>query len=240
MEKAAGGPGLPGEGGAPALSLYHAARPSCLLPPSLPAPRPQTTAGLVYEGVFHGIAPRADGGVDIQLKMARLVADPSVPPQHLRPQLPAPTLTIPWDAFAALTAADVRMGESDVGAVAWDDAGGFGTDAAISRSRGSYGRERELQRWAPEAGEESLMMGLEDSRVGPVERGWDQFALNEAKFGVKTGFREELYTTQLDPRCCLPACLLPLGWLDGWWQDWAVCLCAAAFCGLAGVADGHG
>lgn len=59
---------------------------------------------------------------------------------------------------------------------------------------------RELQRWAPEVGEELGLGGLEDSLAGPVQPGWDQFALNEAKFGVRTDYNEELYTTELDLR----------------------------------------
>lgn len=39
--------------------------------------------------------------------------------------------------WVEIAARDVRMGAADVGAVgAHDDAGGFGTDAAISRGRG--------------------------------------------------------------------------------------------------------
>jgi hypothetical protein len=61
---------------------------------------------------------------------------------------------------------------------------------------------RELQRWAPDAAEESGGLGgLEDTLGGHVEPGWDQFALNEAKFGVKTDYNEVLYTTELDLRC---------------------------------------
>lgn len=167
--------------------------------------------------MFHGIAPCEDGGIDVQLRMARLVADPAVPQEHFRPKRPQAQLTVPWPDFASLTAADVRMGEGDLGP--WDDAGGFGTDAAISRSRGAFGRERELQRWAPEAGEEHLM-GLEEA-AGPVERGWDQFALNEAKFGVRTDFREELYTTELDHRWARRCCAhLPSGGGSGQKGAW--------------------
>jgi hypothetical protein len=56
---------------------------------------------------------------------------------------------------------------------------------------------RELQRWAPDTN-----LDLDDtfSLDDGGSRGWDQFALNEAKFGVTTNYREEFYTTELDPR----------------------------------------
>lgn len=123
------------------------------------------------------------------------------------PSRPLTLKVIEGSQLVQLTASDVRMGSGDVGAhgSAWDDAGGFGTDAAISRARGAWGRERELQRWAPEEGDGAQLAHLEES-LGPVQRGWDQFALNEAKFGVRTDYAEELYTTELDPRW-LPAAL---------------------------------
>lgn len=38
-----------------------------------------------------------------------------------------------------------------------------------------------------------------DSRGGNSSSGsWDQFAVNEAKFGLKSDFDEEMYTTKLD------------------------------------------
>jgi len=39
---------------------------------------------------------------------------------------------------------------------------------------------------------------LEDN-MGREHLGWDQFALNESRFGVKTDYNEEFYTTTLDP-----------------------------------------
>lgn len=89
-------------------------------------------------------------------------------------------------------------------ATAEGDAGGFGTDAAISKGRGAQAG-RDLQRWVPDAADAALQ-GLEDghNRNNKYNRGfnntsWDQFALNEKQFGVKTDYREDFYTTELDP-----------------------------------------
>lgn len=79
----------------------------------------------------------------------------------------------------------------------------FRTDTDIS-GKGKFGRERELQAWQPEpdgAGSSSGPGG-DDLTFGPANPGngnsWDQFAVNEKLFGVKTNFNEDLYTTKLD------------------------------------------
>lgn len=43
---------------------------------------------------------------------------------------------------------------------------------------------RELKRWQPSADDAPLEGGLEDSRGGA----WDQFGVNQHKFGVQTSF----------------------------------------------------
>lgn len=157
-------------------------------------------SGEVYEGIFHALRAAGDD-FDVLLRMARLVRDPKGMLDADTRQRPVPVKVVEGKDLVQITAVDVRMAPGDLGShgAAWDDAGGFGTDAAISRSRGNWGRERELQRWAPGEAEGGSMLHLEDS-MGPVQRGWDQFAVNEAKFGVRTDYAEELYTTELDPR----------------------------------------
>jgi LsmAD domain len=127
--------------------------------------------------------------------MAKLVRDSNgEAPRSTRPE---PKKIIPDGEWYEINAVDVRMGGSDVAAMgAGDDAGGFGTDSAISRGRGGA-EGRALQKWAPDV-DDSHLMHLEES-VTDTQRGWDQFALNEKKFGVRTDYREELYTTALDP-----------------------------------------
>jgi hypothetical protein len=78
-----------------------------------------------------------------------------------------------------------------------DKSGGIGTDSAISKKKNSsdLGKERELHRWQPEMAPsaDSLTFG-----TGSSSTNWDQFATNEKLFGLKTDFREDLYTTTLD------------------------------------------
>ncbi|KKY23898.1 putative pab1 binding protein [Phaeomoniella chlamydospora] len=67
----------------------------------------------------------------------------------------------------------------------------FRTDTDISGNKDSA--ERKLQRWVPD---ESVgpEMSLESDNTGT----WDQFAVNERKFGTKTTYDENLYTTSIN------------------------------------------
>ncbi|KAI5959090.1 PBP1 [Candida pseudojiufengensis] len=66
----------------------------------------------------------------------------------------------------------------------------FKTDSDISKK--SY-EERDLVKWEPEEGEELEKLSLEDTS-GP----WDQFKVNQEKFGVESTFDEHIYTTRID------------------------------------------
>lgn len=71
--------------------------------------------------------------------------------------------------------------------------GSFRTDAAISGNQAM--RERNLQRWeAPAANR--VDMSLESSASAGGE--WDQFKANEQKFGLKSDYDENIYTTRID------------------------------------------
>lgn len=69
----------------------------------------------------------------------------------------------------------------------------FRTDSAISGNRNQG--ERVLQRWVPDkpADTDGSLEGGR-GRVGP----WDQFAENERRFGLKTDYDENIYTTQIN------------------------------------------
>ena len=73
------------------------------------------------------------------------------------------------------------------------NASSFRTDNEISGRDPSMPRERELQRWDGGA-DTSIDMSLDASGA----TGWDQFAVNEAKYGVSTTYDEDIYTTQID------------------------------------------
>lgn len=143
--------------------------------------------GAKYRGVLSKIDTK-----ELVLRVASLVFDGL---QEVKFAKPEDTKTVASSVWKMIEAVNVKIGAADLGPVgAMDDAGGFGTDSAISRGKG--GKEgRALEKWS--AGADVVEGGLEDmdARTG---RGWDQFALNEARFGVKTDYKEELYTTELD------------------------------------------
>lgn len=72
----------------------------------------------------------------------------------------------------------------------------FQTDVNISGGR--LGDRRELQPWdggGPSSTNGVGVGGLEDSTDG---KKWDQFKVNEQKFGVRTDYHEDFYTTSID------------------------------------------
>lgn len=185
------------------LGHAHWAAACCRQPPPLVVPPRtqlphraralQVKSGEVWEGIFHALRPAGSDFV-VLLRWAKPVpaaaqrtpdawddeqpaAAAAAAAGEWQPLRPQPLVTIAAADLVQISATDVRMGAADVGAAGgWDDAGGFGTDAAISRARGNWGRERELQRWTPDEGDGSHMLHLE-AAVGHVERGWDQFAV---------------------------------------------------------------
>ncbi|ODV97306.1 hypothetical protein PACTADRAFT_49039 [Pachysolen tannophilus NRRL Y-2460] len=74
----------------------------------------------------------------------------------------------------------------------------FRTDSDIS-SDNAIIRERELLKWVPEEDSSSTTFGgLEDETLkNSNSSSWDQFAVNEKKFGITSSFDEELYTTKI-------------------------------------------
>lgn len=68
----------------------------------------------------------------------------------------------------------------------------FRTDTEISNRQQI--QERELQRWAPDD-HTDIDLSLESSGDSA---GWDQFAVNERKYGVQSTYDENLYTTAID------------------------------------------
>ena len=51
-------------------------------------------------------------------------------------------------------------------------------------------KERELERWVPD---DEVELTLEDDGSE-----WDQFKVNQEKFGVESSYDEHLYTTRID------------------------------------------
>ncbi|KAL2968371.1 hypothetical protein AAZX31_15G026800 [Glycine max] len=69
-------------------------------------------------------------------------------------------------------------------------------DSLISQSR-HVDLGRELKPWVPDE-DDPQCPELENIFDGHWNRGWDQFETNEALFGVKSTFNEDLYTTKLE------------------------------------------
>ncbi|KAJ1635023.1 LsmAD domain-containing protein [Pavlovales sp. CCMP2436] len=66
-------------------------------------------------------------------------------------------------------------------------------------STGAHGKERELQAWSGEGAAAAVSLDDWDHTSRKKQfAGWDQFSVNEDKFGVTTSYNENLYTTTLD------------------------------------------
>ncbi|KAJ8508803.1 hypothetical protein ONZ45_g8961 [Pleurotus djamor] len=80
----------------------------------------------------------------------------------------------------------------------------FKTDVDISQQGREAPKHRELQAWKPSGDIPDTTLNLpggtgDEGTFGVGTNGsWDQFAVNEQLYGVKTQFDEELYTTKLD------------------------------------------
>lgn len=71
----------------------------------------------------------------------------------------------------------------------------FKTDIDISQGRGGL-KERELQKWTPDAADE--VSHVNHQTLEESSSTWDQFIVNEEKFGVKSTYDEHLYTTKIN------------------------------------------
>lgn len=148
-----------------------------------------TKGGLRYEGAVSSTGPEGDKQ-GVTLKDVREISKPGTP---LKDSLFIPSSSIDtWQSGPA----DAKVPNGD----------SFRTDTEIA-AKAKLSRERELQAWkSPEdvssSGAAAVHEGLGDEvTFGPgagANVSWDQFAVNEQKFGVTTSFNEEFYTTKLD------------------------------------------
>ncbi|PWN24136.1 hypothetical protein BCV69DRAFT_21047 [Microstroma glucosiphilum] len=117
---------------------------------------------------------------------------------------PIPSLVIKGPELNGVEASEVTLGEP---VKATSD--GFRTDVEISARGGPdpFGEGRTLQKWSDDPGLAALDSGLETSFAagnnatngsGSSGGAWDQFAANEARFGIKSNYEETMYTTKLD------------------------------------------
>lgn len=153
--------------------------------------------GSIISGIFH--ATNAEKDFAIVLKMAQVIKDGSVRGQKAVPE----TVKKPMDMIiqakdlVQVVAKDVPLNiEEFSNAQPRDKRKDLMIDSAISHSH-HLEAERELERWTPDA-DDPECPELEDIFDGTWNRNWDQFETNEALFGVRSTFDEDLYTTKLE------------------------------------------
>ncbi|KAF2615508.1 hypothetical protein F2Q70_00009968 [Brassica cretica] len=171
--------------------------------------------GSIYSGIFHAADVKKDFG--IVLKMASLVKNGTLPGHKSRSQFvrkpPYKTFIIPADELVQVVAKDLSVfSDGKLKAVQSEKSVELLTDSSISKScRVDQGRE--LKPWVPDG---EAPEGLDNVFDKPWKRyihtyfdfmqiylldasgGWDQFKVNQERFGVKSTFNEEMYTTPLD------------------------------------------
>lgn len=159
----------------------------------------QVKNGSVFSGIFH--ATSADKEFGIVLKMAWLVKDTSFRGQKAASESfgksSSETLIIPAQDLVQIIAKDVSVMRDGLAkehqAEKQQD---LMIDTHISKSR-HLDVERELKPWVPDE-DVPQCPELENTFNSPWTGSWDQFKVNEALFGVRSTFDEELYTTKLD------------------------------------------
>ncbi|GAA6057468.1 hypothetical protein JCM3770_000776 [Rhodotorula araucariae] len=176
--------------------------------------------GIRVKGILAAATP--DGSdLSIALRYASYLHEPSTPPRPSvlitgRDLLALEAADAALD-FGGSAAASSNGGSRPASAAAAGVRDSFRTDTDISG--GNLGKERRLQAWGASGhaedtgwgaapGDDSLEGGLgglalEDDmrrsgKGGAGGKGWDQFAVNESRFGLKTDYDDEIYTTKLD------------------------------------------
>ncbi|KAI4386939.1 hypothetical protein MLD38_004812 [Melastoma candidum] len=189
-----GGNKIGGFGGASRDRLVYFS--TCLIGHHVEA---QVKNGSVYTGIFH--AANVDRDVGIVLKMARLTKDTSTQLQNTRADSLSKsfskTLIVPAKELVQIVAKDVSVTRDEISnEYQSEKQEELLIDSYISRARPGD-MERELKPWVPEDNDPHCPE-LENVFDDHWKRGWDQFEVNEALFGVKSTFNEELYTTKLE------------------------------------------
>lgn len=135
----------------------------------------------VYEGIFHSCNVEKD--YSVVLKYAR-----QLPSDGILSGPVIPTFQIPGKDYLCIQAKEI---ENDMDELTPQT---FKTDAAIS-GNSMGGVERELEKWEGDGKEGATLDEMKGEKKG---KKWDQFEANVDKFGVRTTYDENLYTTKLD------------------------------------------
>ncbi|GJQ14705.1 hypothetical protein GpartN1_g7000.t1 [Galdieria partita] len=153
----------------------------------------EVKGGSVFRGIFHG----ASKELGLCLKYCYLLEQRTKTPSSV-----IETLVVEPKDFVQLFAKDVDFQDEGCVKTSLPSHSDWNTDAEIAARTGTTGASgaRELQPFEevvslPGNTTQAVTFGDLDSSVVPE---WDQFTLNKEKFGVKSTFKEELYTTKLD------------------------------------------
>lgn len=157
------------------------------------------TSGTRYIGLLYTTTPTGDNrNFSIVLKMPEIYSVSSDDELDPNEELPD-TLTFDSKDFADFEILNLDLAKSDKNRSVSPLKTSFKTDSDISANRKV--EERELEKWVPEETDLILSGGLEDDFAST--KNWDQFAVNERKFGIQSSFNEEMYTTKIskdDPK----------------------------------------
>ncbi|CAN6483797.1 unnamed protein product [Victoria cruziana] len=159
----------------------------------------QVKNGSIFTGIFH--ATSAEKEIGIVLKMARLTKDAFIkgqkPFSDFSNKAPSKTMIIPSKELVQVMAKDVPLATNGVvNGHAHEKQQDIMIDSLISQSH-HVEVERKLEPWVPDE-DIPQCLELENIFQNTWIRNWDQFEANEALFGVKSTFDEELYTTKLE------------------------------------------
>ncbi|PWN26108.1 hypothetical protein BDZ90DRAFT_281072 [Jaminaea rosea] len=150
----------------------------------------KTRSGQRFVGILHSTSP---GDLGVSLSSAQEIKGDGTlgAPQKL--------LVINGGDLDIVEAHEVTLGEP----VREADRQSFRTDVEISAAARPDPASRALEKWDDDGS--ALSGGIEDgsatnnsSKSSKPGQAWDQFAANEARFGLKSNYDEDLYTTKLD------------------------------------------
>ncbi|SMN21165.1 similar to Saccharomyces cerevisiae YGR178C PBP1 Component of glucose deprivation induced stress granules, involved in P-body-dependent granule assembly [Maudiozyma saulgeensis] len=180
-----------------------------------------TTSGCRYNGILVACNLKSTDGLDIVLKNPILVS--SLDSDAKTKKDLGETLLVKSDDVAELELKDINLSTDDktgtntpvsaqktqgntAGPLKTTNAAAsknekvtkgtnqFRTDVDISNVKGT--KERELQRWTPDEGD--FMASEKSQTLEEASTSWDQFSVNEKKFGIKSTYDEHFYTTRIN------------------------------------------
>lgn len=167
-------------------------------------------SGIQYQGLLAAAKQNSSKGIDVLLKFPKVIGtditEATIDGMSERLQ---DTLMIDADDVAELSipevdfSADEKWEKNHKDSISkkksedvekMEGTKSFMTDVDIARGAKDL-KERELTKWKPDDAENFTLTSeaLEDNNTQ-----WDQFAVNEKKFGVKSSYDEHFYTTKIN------------------------------------------